>query len=95
MGFFVVVESLVLERQVALAVCSSSVLSCEMIVVPNRSLSSKRLVANKTFSCLLVSINILSSHDHRLFNTEDVADLALFVIKPVARKCQQHCLLGR
>ena len=79
----VVVKSLVFECQIALAVCSYSVLSSKMIVVPHRSLSPKRLVANETFSCLLVSMNILSSHDHWLLDTENVADLALFVIKPL------------
>ena len=52
-----------------------------MIVVPHRSLSPKRLVADKAFGGLLVLLNIFSSQDHGLFNTENVADLALFVIK--------------
>ena len=81
--FLAVLESLILECQVALAVCSSSVLSSKMIVVPHRSLSSKRLVADEAFRCLLVSLNIFSSHDHGLLHTENVADLALFVIKPL------------
>ena len=28
-------------------------------------------------------MNILSSHDHELFNTENVDDLALFVVEPL------------
>ena len=28
-------------------------------------------------------MNILSSHDHELFKTENVADLALFVVEPL------------
>ena len=84
--FLAVVESLILECQVALAVCSSSVLSSKMIVVSYRSFSPKRLVANEAFSSLLVSLNIFSSHDHGLFDTENVADLALFVIKPLQKR---------
>ena len=76
-----VVESMVLERQVALAVCSSSILSSKIIVVLHRLLSSKRLATNRACSCLLVPLNILSSRDHWLFNTENDADLALFVTK--------------
>ena len=78
---FVVVESLILECQVALAVCNSSVLPSKMVVVTHRSFSSKWLVANEAIGGLLVSLNIFSSHDHWLLNTENVADLALFVIK--------------
>ena len=63
--------------------CSSSVLSSKMVVVSNRLLRPKRLLANEAFSCLLVSMNILSSHDHELFNNENVADLALLVIEPL------------
>ena len=61
---FAVVESMVLERQVALAVCSASVLSSKMIMVPHRSFSPKRLVANEAIGCLLVSLNILSSQNY-------------------------------
>ena len=45
-----VVESMVLECQVALALCSSSVLSSKMIVVSHRSFCPKRLVANEAFA---------------------------------------------
>ena len=31
-------------------------------------------------------MNILSSHDHELFNTENVDDLALFVVKPLQER---------
>ena len=52
-----------------------------MIVVSHRSFCPKRLVASEAFICLLVSLNIFSSHDHGFLDTENVADLALFVIK--------------
>ena len=83
---FVVVECLILECQVALAVCSSSILSSKMIVV-----KKGRSAANEAFSCLLVSMNILSSHDHELFNTENVAVCR----RAAARKYQLHHLLHR
>ena len=35
---------------------------------------------------LLVSLNIFSSHDHGLLDTENVADIALFVIKPLQER---------
>ena len=41
-----VVDSIVFECQVALAVCSSSVLSRKMVVFADRLLCSKRLLAN-------------------------------------------------
>ena len=63
--------------------CSSPVLSSKMVVVPHRSFSPKRLVADEAFSCLMVSLNIFSSHDHGLLHTENVADLALFVVEPL------------
>ena len=49
-----------------------------MIVVPQRSLSR-----NEAFSCLLVSMNIINTYDHELFNTENVDYLALFVVEPL------------
>ena len=59
-----VVKSLVFECQIGLAVCSSSVLPSKMIVVSHRSFCPKRLVASEAFSCLLMSMKILSSHDY-------------------------------
>ena len=65
-----------------------------MIVVSHRSFCPKRLVASEAFICLLVSLNIFSSHDHGLLDTENGADIALFVIKPLQESVNNIVSLG-
>ena len=81
-----VVEPLILEQQIALAVRRSSVLSRQMVMVPDWSLCSKWFAANETICCSLMLCFLLLTQYHWLYKTKNCVDAVMFLKQTVQER---------
>ena len=84
--FPVVVEPLILEQQVTLAVRWSSILSRQMVMISYWSLCSKWFAANETICCPLMLCFLLLTQYHWLYKTKNCVDAVMFLKQTVQER---------